>query len=215
MHTTIVGGRVVLDPGRIAGVDEAAILREAQTAAEQLSVTAGTDARIPGSGYTSGPGRRPRMIIREWVNPPGLQPPVPHYSHVARIGNTLYLSGQLGFDTAGNIVGIGESGRAGTPGVAEHPGHLAPLRRRPGATWRGSTRTSLIQPIDSPSARCATRSSPRRPIHRARWSLSPHWPSRTSWSRSRPSPPRRLTWARRVLPDRAAACRADTSHFAR
>ena len=46
VQTTIVGGRVVLDEGRITGVDEAAVLAEAQTLAEELSVRAGTRARL-------------------------------------------------------------------------------------------------------------------------------------------------------------------------
>ena len=46
VRTTIVGGRVVLDEGRIMGVDEGAILTEAQTLAEELSVRAGTRARL-------------------------------------------------------------------------------------------------------------------------------------------------------------------------
>jgi 5-methylthioadenosine/S-adenosylhomocysteine deaminase len=48
VRTTIVGGRVVLDNGRIVGVDEDAILREAQSLAEQLSETAGTRQRLHG-----------------------------------------------------------------------------------------------------------------------------------------------------------------------
>jgi 5-methylthioadenosine/S-adenosylhomocysteine deaminase len=48
VHTTVVGGRVALDAGRITGVDEGSVLREAQTAAEQLAITAGTHARVPG-----------------------------------------------------------------------------------------------------------------------------------------------------------------------
>ena len=48
VRTTIVGGQVVLDDRRIVGVDEHAILREAQTLAEQLSILAGTRARIDG-----------------------------------------------------------------------------------------------------------------------------------------------------------------------
>jgi 5-methylthioadenosine/S-adenosylhomocysteine deaminase len=42
VRTTVVGGRVVLDDRRIVGVDEDAILREAQALAEQLSERAGT-----------------------------------------------------------------------------------------------------------------------------------------------------------------------------
>jgi 5-methylthioadenosine/S-adenosylhomocysteine deaminase len=48
VRTTIVGGRVVLDDGRIVGIDEHAILREAQTLAEQLSELAGTRSRLEG-----------------------------------------------------------------------------------------------------------------------------------------------------------------------
>jgi 5-methylthioadenosine/S-adenosylhomocysteine deaminase len=48
VRTTIVGGRVVLDDRRIVGVDEQAILREAQSLAEQLSEIAGTRARLGG-----------------------------------------------------------------------------------------------------------------------------------------------------------------------
>jgi 5-methylthioadenosine/S-adenosylhomocysteine deaminase len=48
VRTTVVGGRVVLDDRRIVGVDEAAILREAQSLAEQLSELAGTRARLDG-----------------------------------------------------------------------------------------------------------------------------------------------------------------------
>jgi 5-methylthioadenosine/S-adenosylhomocysteine deaminase len=48
VRTTVVGGRVVLDDRRIACVDEAAILREAQTLAEQLAERAGTRARLEG-----------------------------------------------------------------------------------------------------------------------------------------------------------------------
>jgi 5-methylthioadenosine/S-adenosylhomocysteine deaminase len=48
VRTTVVGGRVALDDRRIAFVDEAAILREAQTLAEELAERAGTRARLEG-----------------------------------------------------------------------------------------------------------------------------------------------------------------------
>ena len=48
VQTTIVGGRVVLDDGRIVGLDEGRILSEAQTLAEQLAITAGTRQRLDG-----------------------------------------------------------------------------------------------------------------------------------------------------------------------
>ncbi len=47
--------------------------------------------------------------LPEWTNPPGVYAPVPHYSQVARSGNTLYISGQLGMDESGNLVGEGDA----------------------------------------------------------------------------------------------------------
>jgi enamine deaminase RidA (YjgF/YER057c/UK114 family) len=46
---------------------------------------------------------------REWTNPPGVYAPQPHYSQVARIGKTLYISGQLGLDERGELVGDGDA----------------------------------------------------------------------------------------------------------
>jgi 5-methylthioadenosine/S-adenosylhomocysteine deaminase len=46
VQTTVVGGHVVLDNGRISGVNEQAILGEAQSLAEQLADLAGTRARV-------------------------------------------------------------------------------------------------------------------------------------------------------------------------
>jgi 5-methylthioadenosine/S-adenosylhomocysteine deaminase len=48
VRTVVVGGRVVLDERRVVGLDEAAILREAQTLAEQLAQVAGTRQRLAG-----------------------------------------------------------------------------------------------------------------------------------------------------------------------
>jgi len=45
----------------------------------------------------------------EWLNPPGVIAPLAHYSHVARAGNTLYISGQLALDADGRVVGIGDA----------------------------------------------------------------------------------------------------------
>jgi enamine deaminase RidA (YjgF/YER057c/UK114 family) len=46
---------------------------------------------------------------REWINPDGLYAPQAHYSQVARIGQTLYISGQLGLDDTGALVGPGDA----------------------------------------------------------------------------------------------------------
>jgi enamine deaminase RidA (YjgF/YER057c/UK114 family) len=47
--------------------------------------------------------------VPEWTNPPGTYAPIPHYSQVARAGNTLYISGQLGMDVNGQLVGTGDA----------------------------------------------------------------------------------------------------------
>ena len=46
---------------------------------------------------------------RELLNPSGVHPPQAHYSHVARAGNTLYISGQLAMDPSGAVVGVGDA----------------------------------------------------------------------------------------------------------
>lgn len=46
---------------------------------------------------------------RERLNPPGLHTPHANYSHVARVGNVLYLSGQIPVDADGNLVGAGDA----------------------------------------------------------------------------------------------------------
>ena len=46
---------------------------------------------------------------RERVNPPGVHTPQASYSHVTRVGNTLYIAGQVGLDPAGNLVGAGDA----------------------------------------------------------------------------------------------------------
>lgn len=47
--------------------------------------------------------------MNDWTNPPGVYAPIPHYSQVSRAGNTLYISGQLGVDTSGQLVAIGDA----------------------------------------------------------------------------------------------------------
>ena len=45
----------------------------------------------------------------ERINPPGVHTPQANYSHVTRVGSTLYISGQLGLDADGNLVGPGDA----------------------------------------------------------------------------------------------------------
>jgi enamine deaminase RidA (YjgF/YER057c/UK114 family) len=49
------------------------------------------------------------MTVPEWTNPPGVYSPAAHYSQVARAGNALYISGQLGVDEGGQPVGLGDA----------------------------------------------------------------------------------------------------------
>ena len=46
---------------------------------------------------------------RERLNPAGVHTPGANYSHVVRAGNTLYISGQIPLDPAGNLVGAGDA----------------------------------------------------------------------------------------------------------
>jgi 2-iminobutanoate/2-iminopropanoate deaminase len=45
----------------------------------------------------------------ERVNPPGVHTPQANYSHVTRVGNTLYISGQLALGPDGALVGDGDA----------------------------------------------------------------------------------------------------------
>lgn len=46
---------------------------------------------------------------RHYANPEGIFPPPPRmYSHVVKAGNSVYVSGQLPYDEAGNVVGEGD-----------------------------------------------------------------------------------------------------------
>ena len=46
---------------------------------------------------------------RELGNPPGVHTPQAHYSHVARVGQTLYIAGQLAMDPAGVALAPGDA----------------------------------------------------------------------------------------------------------
>lgn len=47
-------------------------------------------------------------MMPEWLNPPGVYTPQAHYTQVARAGNLLFISGQLGLDARGELVGPGD-----------------------------------------------------------------------------------------------------------
>ena len=46
---------------------------------------------------------------RERLNPPGVHAPQANYSHVARVGSMLYISGQVALDEGGKLVGGGDA----------------------------------------------------------------------------------------------------------
>ena len=69
---------------------------------------------------------------REWINPPGVYAPQAHYSQVARIGNTLYISGQLGFDESGELVGPGDAKAQARQAWRNIIGQADKLYKKPG-----------------------------------------------------------------------------------
>ncbi len=62
---------------------------------------------------------------RSTSNPAGVHPPIGRYSQVlrARLGETLYLAGQMSIDSEGNLVGEGDA-KAQTLKVFENIGKL-------------------------------------------------------------------------------------------
>ena len=66
---------------------------------------------------------------RDLRNPPDVHTPQAHYSHVARVGQTLYIAGQLALDPSGTVVGLGRRRRPGAPVLSE-------LVADPRALWR-------------------------------------------------------------------------------
>jgi len=49
------------------------------------------------------------MARGERINPPGVHTPQANYSHVTRVGDTLYISGQLPLDEGGALIGPGDA----------------------------------------------------------------------------------------------------------
>jgi 2-iminobutanoate/2-iminopropanoate deaminase len=56
-----------------------------------------------------GQDQPPSRRYREKLNPPTVHTPQASYSHVARVGNTLYIAGQTATDLEGNLVGRGDA----------------------------------------------------------------------------------------------------------
>jgi enamine deaminase RidA (YjgF/YER057c/UK114 family) len=45
---------------------------------------------------------------RTYLEPPGIASPPEPYSHAIRCGDTLYIAGQVAFDEANQVVGVGD-----------------------------------------------------------------------------------------------------------
>jgi enamine deaminase RidA (YjgF/YER057c/UK114 family) len=45
---------------------------------------------------------------RTYLEPAGIAPPPEPYSHAIRCGDTLYIAGQVAFDEANQVVGVGD-----------------------------------------------------------------------------------------------------------
>jgi enamine deaminase RidA (YjgF/YER057c/UK114 family) len=78
------------------------------------------------------------MAQPEWTNPPGVYAPQAHYSQVARTGNTLYISGQLGFDENGELIGAGDARAQASQAWR----NLRSILRHYGATLRSLVKTT-------------------------------------------------------------------------
>jgi enamine deaminase RidA (YjgF/YER057c/UK114 family) len=70
------------------------------------AASAGQPARD--RGRISGVSQQTATTV-EWINPPNVVAPIAHYSQVARAGNTLYISGQIGADASGQVTAIGDA----------------------------------------------------------------------------------------------------------
>lgn len=75
---------------------------------------------------------------REWTNPPGVYAPQAHYSQVGRVGNALYISGQLGLDERGELVGEGDAQAQARQAWR----NLQAILAHYGATWRNLVKTT-------------------------------------------------------------------------
>jgi enamine deaminase RidA (YjgF/YER057c/UK114 family) len=54
-------------------------------------------------------GQAEDMTLPEYANPPGVHVPQASYHHVAKVGDLLFVSGQLGIDIDGQLVGMGDA----------------------------------------------------------------------------------------------------------
>jgi enamine deaminase RidA (YjgF/YER057c/UK114 family) len=101
------------------------------------------------------------------LNPAGLPTPISHYSNGVKVGDTIYVSGQVALDGDGRLVGPGDV-------VAQTRQVLENVRRvlaAGGATLDDVVKVTvyLVTSTGRESARCARHTSARTG-RRARWS---------------------------------------------
>ena len=93
-----------------------------------------------------------------FINPPTISKP-PGYTHVVEAttpGRIVYVAGQLGLDTAGNVAGAPGDFRSQAKQTFENLKHALAAVGRPSPTWSNSTTISPTSVICRSFARCAT-----------------------------------------------------------
>ncbi|HEY7066814.1 MAG TPA: RidA family protein [Chloroflexota bacterium] len=79
-------------------------------------------------------------MARTVIQPPGRPDPRPRYSHAWKVGNTIYVAGQLATDTSGKLVGANDM-RAQTRQAFEN---LAAVLEAAGASLRDVVKTTVF-----------------------------------------------------------------------
>ncbi len=80
------------------------------------------------------------MVARTAIQPAGMPDPRPRYTHAWRVGNTIYVAGQLATDAAGNLVGPNDI-RAQTRCAFQN---LARVLEAAGASLRDVVKTTVF-----------------------------------------------------------------------
>ena len=79
-------------------------------------------------------------MARTVIQPPGRPDPRPRYSHGWKVGNTIYVAGQLATDASGKLVGLNDI-RAQTRQAFEN---LAAVLEAAGASMRDVVKTTVF-----------------------------------------------------------------------
>ena len=80
------------------------------------------------------------MVARTAVQPPDMPDPRPRYTHAWRVGNTIYVAGQLATDASGALVGPNDI-RAQTRRALENVGRVLDSA---GASLRDVVKTTVF-----------------------------------------------------------------------